>query len=238
MNGAFEYISQNVALPLFGTDLNRDRYSVLRAGASHETGLPWGGAVLQTAATFSQGIGGRDSTDALASGIPLSRQGAGPVFSKVSVDAHLVQPLPEEFRADLIGRAQASFGKPMLVSEQFSLDGPQAISAYPSGTLNVDEGGTLRVELSRPFVVPGFAVPLVLSPYGFGTVGAGHLVQPTAAELDVVRAGAFGAGLRSGLDMTGGYQGVSLGVEVARQYSNLPNLPQAWRANVSMNIRF
>jgi hemolysin activation/secretion protein len=238
LTGAFEYINQNVALPLFETDLNRDRYGVLRAGAAYETGLPWPGAALQSSATFSHGTGGRDRADAEASGIPLSRQGAGPLFTKANVDAHLTQALPAEFRFDLIGRAQASFGKPLLVSEQFSLDGPQAVSAYPSGTLNVDQGGTLRGELSRPFALPGAGATLILTPYGFGVFGTGRLVEPTVVELGVVHGGAVGVGLRSGIDVPGGDQGVTLGLEMARQYSNLPNLPQAWRANVSMNIRF
>jgi hemolysin activation/secretion protein len=238
LTGAFEYISQNVALPLFDTDLNRDRYGVLRAGAAHETGLPWWGAVLRSSATFSYGTGGRDPADADASGIPLSRQGAGPLFSKVNVDVHLTQPLPEGFRVDLFGRAQASFDKPLLVSEQFSLDVPQAISAYPSGTLNVDQGGTLRGELSRPFAGQGVIAPLILSPYVFGAVGAGRLVEPTIVEVAMVRGGAVGAGLRGGIDMPGGYQGLSLGLEVARQFSNLPNLAHGWRGNVAMSIRF
>jgi hemolysin activation/secretion protein len=238
LNGAFEYITQNVTLPLFSTDLNRDRYGALRAGAAYETGLPLRGAVLQSSATFSQGTGGRDRADAEASGISLSRQGAGPHFTKANIDARLIQPLPAEFRFDLIGRAQFSFGKPMLVSEQFSLDGPQAISAYPSGTLNVDQGGTLRGELSRPFMLPGFIAPLILSPYGFGVFGAGRLLDPTIVEVVEVRGSAIGAGLRSGFDIPGGYQGVTLGLEVARQYSNLPNLTHAWRGNVSMSIRF
>jgi hemolysin activation/secretion protein len=238
LNGAFEYIKQSVALPLFSTDLNRDRYGVVRLGAAYETGLPWWSAALQTSATFSQGTGGRDSADALASGVPLSRLGAGPFFSKATFDAHVTQPLPNEFRVDLIGRAQTSFGDPLLVSEQFSLDGPQAVSAYPSGTLNVDEGGTWRAELSRSFALTGTAVPVILSPYGFGSFGAGRLVEPTIVELAVVRAGAVGVGVRSGIDIPGGYQGVALGLEVARQFSNLPNLPQAWRGNVVMSFRF
>jgi hemolysin activation/secretion protein len=238
LNGAFEYISQSVALPLFATDLNRDRYGVLRIGAAYEAGLPWWSAALQTSATFSQGTGGRDSADARASGVPLSRQGAGPDFSKATFDAHVTQPLPNEFRMDFIGRAQTSFGNPLLVSEQFSLDGPQAISAYPSGTLNVDEGGTLRAELSRSFAITGTAVPVILSPYGFGSFGVGRLLEPTIVELAVVRAGAVGAGVRSGIDVPGGYQGVTLGLEVARQFSNLPNLPHSWRGQVVMSFRF
>ena len=238
LNGAFEYIEQTVALPRFSTDLNKDRYGVVRIGAASETGLPWSGAALQSSATFSQGTGGRDSAAALTSGVPLSRQGAGPLFSKATFDAHITQPLPNEFRMDFIGRAQTSFGHPLLVSEQFSLDGPQAVSAFPSGTLNVDEGGTLRVEFSRSFASIGTVVPIILSPYGFGSFGAGRLIEPTIVELAFVRAGAVGAGMRTGIDLPGGYQGAAFGLEVARQFSDLPNLSHSWRAQVVMSFRF
>jgi hemolysin activation/secretion protein len=238
LNASFEFIQQTVALPLFSIDLNKDRYGVLRIGAAYETGLPLWNAALLASATFSQGTGGRDNADALASGIPLSRQGAGPLFSKATFDARVTQPLPNEFRMDFIGRAQTSFGNPVLVSEQFSLDGPQAVSAYPSGTLNVDEGGTLRAELSRSFVPIGTAVPVILSPYSFGSFGVGRLIEPTILELAVVRGGAVGAGVRSGIDIPGGYQGVVLGLEVARQFSNLPNLSHSWRGQVVMSFRF
>ncbi|MEO8104481.1 MAG: hypothetical protein ABI790_18350, partial [Betaproteobacteria bacterium] len=123
-------------------------------------------------------------------------------------------------------------------SEQFSLDGPQAVSAHPSGTLNVDEGGTLRMELSRSFALLATSTPLVLSPYGFGSFGAGRLIEPTSVELAVVHSGAVGIGARSTLDIPGGYQGVSLGLEVARQFSDLPNLPHSWRGQVVMGFRF
>jgi hemolysin activation/secretion protein len=238
LSAAFEYISQAVALPLFSTDLNKDRYGALRVGAAYETGLPWWGAGLQTSATFSQGTGGRDSADALASGIPLSRQGASPLFSKAIFDARVTQPLANEFRMEFIGRAQTSFGNPLLVSEQFSLDGPQAVSAYPSGTLNVDEGGTLRAELIRSFAAIGTDVPVILSPYGFGVFGVGRLVEPTIVELAVIRSGAIGAGVRGGIDIPGGYQGIAVGLEVARQFSNLPNLPHSWRGQLVMGFRF
>jgi hemolysin activation/secretion protein len=238
VQGAYEYINQSVALPLFDTDLNRDRYGVVRAGAAYETGFPLWGTALQSSAIYSHGTGGRDLADADASGIPLSRQGASPLFTKATFDLHIGQPLPEGLRFDVIGRAQASFGKPMLVSEQFSLDGPLAVSSYANGTLNVDEGGTLRGELSRPFPVPGFVVPLVLAPYGFAAYGSGRLDDPTIVELSTIRATAIGVGFRSAIDMPDGYQGLALGLELARQYSNLPNLPQAWRLNFGASIRF
>ena len=166
------------------------------------------------------------------------RQGASPFFAKGNVDAHLVQPLPDAFQFDLIGRAQTSFGQPLMQPEQFQLDGPLAVSGYPIGTLNVDEGVSLRGELSRPFFVQGGPVPLVLTPYGFGAFGIGRLLEPTVLEVGVVRAGSFGAGLRSGIDMPNGYQGASLGLEVARQYSDLETVPHGWRFNAVLNLSF
>jgi hemolysin activation/secretion protein len=238
-NAAFEHIEQSIELPLFGIDLNRDRYNALRVGVSYDTALPAWGTGLQLGAGFSQGLGGRNEADALASGVPLSRLGAGPDFSKANFDARIFQPLLYGFHLDLIGRAQTSFGTPLLVSEQFALDGPQALSAFSSGTLNVDEGGTLRVELARPFAATfDPAVPLVLSPYGFGSIGAGRLVEPTIIELSDIRGGSVGAGVRSGIELGGGYHGVTLGLEVARQFSSLPLRPHAWRGNVVMSVRF
>jgi hemolysin activation/secretion protein len=193
---------------------------------------------MQASATFSQGTGGRDAADAASSGIPLSRQGAGPFFDKANVDVHLIQPLSGGFRFDLFARAQTSFGQPLLTPEQFFLDGPQAISAYATGDLPVDEGATLRGELSRPFSIPGPVAPLILSPYAFGVVGAGRLDDPTAAEVALVQAASFGAGVRSDVDLPNGYQGLTVNFEVARQFSDLPTLAQGWRENVSINMQF
>jgi hemolysin activation/secretion protein len=136
LTGAFERILQDVALPAFGTDLNRDRYNALRVGAAYDSGLPLLGETLQATAVFSRGLGGRDGADAAASGIPLSRLGASPFFAKGDVNARIVQPLPQSFQFDLIGQAQTSFGQPLMQPEQFQLDGPLAVSGYPIGTLN------------------------------------------------------------------------------------------------------
>jgi hemolysin activation/secretion protein len=238
LTGAYEYINQNVFLPMLDTDLNRDRYGVLRGGAAIDTALPWLDESIQASATFSKGTGGRDAADAVSSGIPLSRPGAGPSFDKANFDAHLIQPLSEGFRFDLFGHAQTSFGQPLLTPEQFFLDGPQAVSAYATGALPVDEGATLRGELSRSFSAPGPVVPLILSPYAFGVVGVGRLDDPTAAEVASVQAASFGAGVRTGLDLPGGYQGLTANFEVARQFSDLPTLAHGWRENVSISMRF
>jgi hemolysin activation/secretion protein len=234
LNGAFEYIDQTVFLPMFNSDLNHDRYSVLRAGPSLDTVLPWYDQTLQVSASFSQGLGGRDPSD----GVPLSRPGASPFFSHANFDGHWVQPLKDGFRFDLIGRGQTSFGQPQMLPEQFFLDSPLAISSYPTGSLPVDEGATLRAELSRPFSVPDIKIPLVLSPYLFGAYGAGRLDEPKPLEVAMVHAATFGAGVRSNIDGPDGYRGISIALEAARQYTNLPTLPQAWRENIVVNMRF
>jgi hypothetical protein len=87
-------------------------------------------------------------------------------------------------------------------------------------------------------VLLGTHASLILSPYGFGAFGVGRLNDPTIVELATVRAAVVGAGLRSTLDLPGGYQGATLNIEVARQFSNLPGLTQAWRANVGVSLRF
>jgi hypothetical protein len=91
--------------------------------------------------------------------------------------------------------------------------------------------------LGRSFFAPGGPVPLVLTPYVFGAFGIGRLIEPTVLEVAVVRAGSSGAGLRSGFDMPNGYQGASLGLEVARQYSDLETVPHGWRFNAILNLR-
>ena len=212
--------------------------------AAHRRGLsrpgcPGGDAVLQSSATLSQGTGGRDRADAAASGIPLSRQGAGPIFTKANVDAHLTQPLPAAFRIDLIGRGQTSFGKPMLVSEQFSLDGPQAISAYPSGTLNVDEGGTLRGELSRSFHRAQLPRPPKPVAIRF------RRLRRRSPDRSDHRRGCLGPrrGRRRRPAQRHRHSGRISGRKPSASkwrgnISNLPNLTQVWRGNFSMSIRF
>ena len=59
-----------------------------------------------------------------------------------------------------------------------------------------------------------------------------------AAEVASVQAASFGAGVRTGVDLPGGYQGLTANFEVARQFSDLPTLAHGWRENVSINMRF
>jgi hemolysin activation/secretion protein len=220
----------------FGTRFYEDDYGAWRVGAHDERILPWGAlAVLD--GSFSHGIAGRDGTSAL----PLSQQGASPVFNKILASLTVRQPLPEAFELALIGHAQTSFGTPLMLSEQFGLDGSEALSAFASGTFSVDEGTTLRAELSHPFSLAlGQAPALGLSPYLYGAVGRGFIDQATAAQKGVIDAGSAGIGLRTAVAVSpsGLPLGGTLAVEFGRQFSNVPGQRVGYRANVALNVTF
>ena len=237
VNASVEYVMQQLEAPTFGVILNSDRYGVVRVGPDYTMTLPWG-AGLQLGAVLSQGLGGRTEADAIASGIPLSREGAGPDFTKITGNVRVSQPLLADLRLDLIGSGQLSLGKPMLLSEQFALDGTEAISAFAAGTFNVDQGATLRGELVRPFAARFDGVGATVSPYVFGSVGRGWLFDVTAVEQSTINAGAVGFGARSTVDVAAGSPGLGFGLEFARQFTDVVGLRQGWRANVNAVVTF
>ena len=234
-NASVEHVDQEIDAPAFGVVLSHDRYAVARFGSDYVATLPWG-AGIQLGMTFSGGLGGRDGIDAATSGVPLSRLGASPDFTKVAGSFHLVQPLSWGFRWDLISTGQASFDKPMLRSEQLSLDGGDAVSAFASGTLTADQGVTLRSELSRSFRLD--AVGAALSPYVFGAAGRGWLANATVIERPVFNAGSVGAGVRGVVDAVGVLPASSLGLEAARGFTDLPGARLGWRANAIASIAY
>jgi hemolysin activation/secretion protein len=238
LQGAFEAITQYTDAFDFGTELNRDRYTVLRAGADNAFPLPWGTGGFQSTWLFSRGLGGRDQNDAAASTIPLTRQGAGPVFSKLSGTVRIQQPLPETFQLALIGRGQTTFNNPVLRSEQFALDAPDGVSSFPSGTFMVDEGVSGRVELARPFDwrTPEFTTTLI--PYVFGATSKGYLRMPTAVETSSIQASSIGGGLRTGSDQLSNFNSHSAAVEFGKQYSDYPGFAAGYRTTAILSVKF
>jgi hemolysin activation/secretion protein len=236
VQASLEWDDETLTAIGFGTKLYEDEYGAARVGAHDERILSWGAtAVLDS--SFSHGIAGRDGTAVL----PLSQQGASPVFNKILASATLRQPLPGEFELTAIGRGQSSFGTPLMLAEQFGLDGSDALSAFASGTFSVDEGMTLRAELSHPFLLAlGLVPPLGLSPYLYGAAGRGIVDQATAAQNGIVEAASVGVGLRSAAAATpdGWPVGSTLAVEFGRQFSNVPGQRVGYRANVAMNVTF
>ena len=145
----YEWAQEHLSPIGFDTDIYDDQYNVARLQLEDHLRLPYG--LLAGTLVFSQGLGGRGETQAALTGVPLSQQGAFPTFSKLGLDATWTQPLPYDLQGALIGQAQTSFGHPLFIAEQFSLDGLQAASAYPLGTFSADEGATLRGEIQRPY---------------------------------------------------------------------------------------
>ena len=237
VNGSIEYIEQELFAQAFGVDLNRDDYGVVRAGVNWQGQTPFGAPVVFNA-QLSQGLGGRDGGDALKTGIPLSRSGASPTFAKFTVDARLNQPLWQGFRLDVFARAQTAFGQPLLLPEQFALDGADGLSAFPNGTFNVDTGATLRVELTYPLSFALAFGPASVSPYVFGAQGWGRYYQPTAVESGVVNAGAIGLGAHTAFDHKDGFAGATLGFEWARQFFDLPGRRDGYRVGLVAAFRY
>ena len=143
LQASIEHVSEHLTATGFDTDLSRDRYGAARFEGNWSTLLPRGQA-LEMNAAYSHGLGGRSEADAALSGIPLSRQFAAPKFDKLNLRFRLLQPLPRAFDLTLIARAQTSFHKALLRSEQFSLDGLDAVSSTSAGSFSTDEGVTLR----------------------------------------------------------------------------------------------
>jgi len=234
---ALEDIDQQISAPDFATTLNHDHYHVLRGGLDYAALTSWG-VGLQLGLQLSKGLGGRTAQDAITSGVPLSRQGAAPDFFKLAANARLSQPLPAGYRFDLIGAGQFTNGRPMLRSEQMSLDTGEALSAFASGTLNADEALTLRGELAHPFALPMFGTSAAASPYLFAAGGRGWLANATSVEQAAFNAAAVGSGVRSNIGLPASEANASLAVEVARAFTDLNGLRQGWRANVVGAVTF
>ena len=198
VQGTYEWAQEHLVPIGFDTDLYDDQYNVARLQLEDHLRLPYG--VLAATVIFSQGLGGRGETQAVLTGIPLSQQGASPTFSKLGLDATWTQPLPYDFQGALIAQAQTSFGHPLFIAEQFSLDGSQGASAYPLGTFSVDEGATLRGEIQRPFAVGWTEGRATIAPYIFAAAAGGSIDEPTAVQQGWISAQSFGIGVRLGAD--------------------------------------
>jgi hemolysin activation/secretion protein len=240
LTGSVEHIEERIAATRFATDLSLDRFNVVRlrfdAQSRTATGGVWalGGQLSQGV----EGLGSRSQADAAASGVPLSRQGAGPGFTKLDVQGSWLQPLPMGLQATLSARAQTGFGRPLLRSEQVSMDGADALSGFDSGELSVDQAVLARGELARPIALSSARGSITLAPYAFAAGGAGRIERPTAVEKANVDAGSVGLGLRGTLRGAGRPGQAVVGVEAARRFSNVPALSDGYRVNVFAALRF
>lgn len=234
LNLTGEYDEQRLILPVFGTDLSRDAYGALRAGMEWQGNF--GSTLIHIGGDASQGFVGRDAGDAVRSQIPLSRLGASPVFHKFAIDLSLVQPLPVGWFLNVQGRAQTSLERPLFRSEQFSLDGATALSAFADGTFSVDSGATLRTELQHPATLRFLPRKPVIAFYSFGATGRGLLYEPTVLERSQIFADTVGVGLRLSLGRSSQRRNVSLGLEYGRQFSDIPGHSFGQRLDYSVSL--
>lgn len=233
-----ERLTQRSHATVFSRDTSLDEYSVIR-GSIDASGQAFLGASYSASVTAAAGLGGRDRADANRDGVPLSRQGAGPEFSKAGFTLQYVQPLPlEGLRGTLTFAGQTTFNAPALRSEQFSLDGSNLVSGVAPGGLSVDRGLATRGEMSR---AASFQTPVgaaIVAPYLFAAYGLGFLELPTALEAARLSGRSVGAGVRFDFAGPNGAPGVNVGLEIARYASYIAATRRGSRVSVSVASRF
>lgn len=183
---------QDIVGPTSSAAIYRDEVTILRAGISGS--LQQGEAVLtEASATLSQGLDilGARTGDAL----PLSRQGAEPVFTKLNFAIRHQRPLGDALSLSLSGRVQTSFGDALVTAEQFGIAGAGDLSTFDAGGLQGDSGYVLRAEVARSFQTTLAGRDVVIAPYVFAGVGQVNIAQPTVLERGSIRAESYGIGL-------------------------------------------
>ena len=210
--------------------LSLDRTRVLRGSVEGFWDRRKSGTAFTYGLTISQGIdalGARMAADA-TNLLPLSRQGADAVFTKLSGHAKVTQSLPKGLFVSLAGYGQESFNKPLLTSEQFGITGANMLSGYDAGSFAGDTAWVSRAELGHAFAVP--KTTAVLTPYLFAATGERILEDPTTLEQASVYASNIGAGVRLNVTGTNTFPTDFYGfVEGAKQHSNDPAQTNGWR---------
>lgn len=232
-----EQLSESNSIPSMRTIISRDRYMALRFGGYWNAILP-SDTVVSFNGQFSQGLGqlgGISPSQANKTGIPFSRQGARPDFTKLTVGGSLRWLLDANTSFRISAQGQTSFGFSVLRAEQDALEGPDGLSAYVGGRTAVDEGGVIRTEMARAFDLSAInaSAPGSVSPYAFAAVGAGILNDPTSVEHRSLRAVNMGLGLRAALS-----DKYNLKLEYAYGLANYRPLDQSNRINVSVSVDF
>lgn len=235
LTGAIENIDERNDLPDFAATLNRDRYSAVRLGVALRAERPAGGAIVGSL-QISQGLGGLGAitrVDAATSGVPFTRQGARPDFTKLQANARLTVPFGGGAQVSLSAAGQSSFGRPLVRAEQFSLEGSDGLSAYVGGLTAADAGVVGRAELALPVGLDP-SPRSVIVPYLFAAAGYGRLEAPTAVEPGHFAAANLGAGFR----FDAGANGPAIGLEYAHGFSGYAPLQGADRLNLTVGVRF
>lgn len=229
-----EQIDATNDAPDFAVRLSHDRFMAARLGISltrtGEPGSGWGGSLR-----ISQGLGSMGAItldQATVAGTPFSRAGSSPSFTNIDGSANFSHPAgPLSFF--LQARAQGTFGKAQFRSEQFSLEGSDALSAYTGGIATTDEGAVGRLEIAPRNSILASKVGPAIRPYLFVAGGLGRINRPTIIEPDSIRAAAMGVGasiafLKPNLQAT---------VEYARGFSSYAPLDKVDHIGFTATLR-
>lgn len=196
LTAAFEMATQRNSAPDFGVLLNQDKLRVLRAGADWNHAA--GASSLRMNGMLSRGLdafGARTEADAVATGVPLSRFGATPAFTKLEWGAAFATPIGAGIESRSTVRAQKAFNT-LPSAELFSLEGEDALSTFTAGALSNDSGWTLRQEFVRPIGVSFGERTQPVAPYMFF---AGGKARPKTGAAATGISRSYGVGLRSAI---------------------------------------
>ncbi len=220
------------------TPVYLDKATVLRA-AVDGFWLTEGGSAIEAGAVLSKGIDalGARTADQVGTGTPLSRQGADAKFTKLLVSGRIRRPINETFSFSLSGRAQTSFGDPMLTAEQMGIAGGQELSAFDAGSIKGDSGYVARAEISMPQQTTFANTPLLMSPYVFAAYGDVTLEQPTAQERADVSATSIGIGVEFNTLTKSNFSSATVRIEYARGTRD-DDQPDTNRFSVQGSFRF
>ena len=196
--------------------LYQDQLTVLRASLDYSKQTAKGGR-LDLGAVLSQGIDALGARRAGTGGpVPLSRQGADAVFTKLILSQRFQQQLNDWLHLSLSARAQYSFGDPLLNSERIVLASTQELSSFDAGRVTGDSGWVVRGELASPRPITLSQMPGILSPYLFAAYGNAYNEQPTLFEAARIKASSFGVGLDFSLRGNSQFSSGSVRVEFGR----------------------
>ncbi len=185
--------------------ISLDRIRAVRTGMDGIWRIRESGTTLGFGVDYSRGLdvsGARTVQGALATGgVPLSRQGADAVFTKLNGRFEANQVLGQDVFVTFMAFGQTSFGHPLLASEQYDIVGAKMMSGLRAGQLPGDAAWAMRGELGRPFAVTLVQdkPPLLLTPYLFAATGERILELPTALEFHSTHARDLGIGTRINL---------------------------------------
>ena len=222
------------ALPLSEDDLR-----ILRLGADAQRRLDSGALVLARAVvSFGlDALGARGAEDATET-LPLSRAGADADFAKLEVVASYTRPLAERLAVSLYARGQTSFGDPLVRSEQIGTASFRELSTFDAGTLGGDSGWILRGDVLSPRSFDAPRLPFTsVTPYAFAAVGALHLEEPTAPEVETLRTGALGVGVELADVIDPAFSYATLTVEYGRAFRD-DDLADENRFTLLSTLRF